>query len=45
VNRFDPADQVSFKQEHLREIEGLRNEKGIRLDVGVLFSGGTVARP
>lgn len=45
VNRLDPADQVRFKQEHLREIEGLRNEKGIRLDVGVLFSGGTVAGP
>lgn len=45
VNRLDSADQVRFKQEHLREIEGSRNERGICLDVGVLFSGGTVARP
>lgn len=42
VNRLSAADQERFREEHLREIETLRTRKGIRLDVGVLFSSGMV---
>lgn len=44
VNRLSAADQERFREEHLREIETLRTVKGIRLDVGVLFSSGLVPR-
>lgn len=36
-------DQERFKREHLEELAGLRTEKGIRLDVTVLFTTGTKA--
>jgi ubiquinone/menaquinone biosynthesis C-methylase UbiE len=42
VNRLTSTEQARFKQEHLAEIEVLKSAQGIRLDVGVLFSGGTV---
>lgn len=42
VNQLAAADQGRFKQEHLQEIEALRTERGIWLDVGVLFSSGVV---
>jgi ubiquinone/menaquinone biosynthesis C-methylase UbiE len=41
VNRLSPADQQRFKQEHLRETEAQRTEKGIWLDIGVLYTAGT----
>ncbi len=44
VSRLSAADQAHFKQEHLREIETLRNDQGIWLDVGVLFASGMVPR-
>jgi len=34
-------DQEQFKQEHLAEIAALRTDKGIWLDVGVLYTVGT----
>ena len=41
MSRLTPDDQERFKQEHLREVELLRTEKGIWLDVGVLYTTGT----
>ena len=41
VSQLKPDDQVRFKQEHLKEVETLRTEKGIWLDVGVLYTTGT----
>jgi ubiquinone/menaquinone biosynthesis C-methylase UbiE len=41
VNQLSPADQQRFKREHLQEIEALRTEKGIWLDIGVLYTIGT----
>jgi ubiquinone/menaquinone biosynthesis C-methylase UbiE len=40
VSQLKPEDQVRFKREHLREVEALRDEKGIWLDVGVLYTSG-----
>jgi ubiquinone/menaquinone biosynthesis C-methylase UbiE len=39
-----PADQARFQEQHLAEVEALRSSEGIRLDVPVLFTRGTVAR-
>jgi ubiquinone/menaquinone biosynthesis C-methylase UbiE len=41
VGRLSPSDQERFKREHLQEVEALRTEHGIRLDVGVLYTRGT----
>lgn len=41
VSQLSPADQERFKREHLQEIEALRTEKGIWLDIGVLYTAGT----
>ncbi len=41
VSRLSARDQERFKQEHLQEVEALRTEKGIWLDVGVLYTVGT----
>jgi SAM-dependent methyltransferase len=41
VSRLSPEDQQRFKREHLEEIESLRTDKGIWLDVGVLYTMGT----
>jgi ubiquinone/menaquinone biosynthesis C-methylase UbiE len=40
VGRLPPAQQASFKQQHLAEIEALRTSEGIRMDVPVLFTSG-----
>lgn len=42
VSRLSPEDQNRFKQEHLDEIGALRTDKGIWLDVGVLYTAGTI---
>jgi ubiquinone/menaquinone biosynthesis C-methylase UbiE len=41
VARLSPQDQERFKQKHLAEIAALRTNKGIWLDVGVLYTVGT----
>jgi 2-polyprenyl-3-methyl-5-hydroxy-6-metoxy-1,4-benzoquinol methylase len=41
VNQLSATDQQRFKREHLREIEALGTEKGILLDIGVLYTAGT----
>ena len=41
VGQLAPPEQARFKQEHLKEVEALRTDKGIWLDVGVLYSIGT----
>jgi ubiquinone/menaquinone biosynthesis C-methylase UbiE len=41
VARLSARDQEQFKQEHLAEIAALRTDKGIWLDVGVLYTVGT----
>ncbi len=41
VAQLSPTDQARFKEEHLREVEALQTEKGILLDVGVLYTVGT----
>lgn len=41
VNQLKPDDEVRFREEHLAEIEALKTDKGIWLDVGVLYTSGT----
>jgi len=41
VARLSARDQEQFKQEHLAEIAALKTDKGIWLDVGVLYTVGT----
>jgi ubiquinone/menaquinone biosynthesis C-methylase UbiE/chorismate mutase/quercetin dioxygenase-like cupin family protein len=41
VGQLAAEEQERFKQEHLREVEALRTQDGIRLDVGVLYTVGT----
>ena len=41
VARLSQQDQERFKQEHLEEIGKLRTDKGIWLDIGVLYTVGT----
>jgi ubiquinone/menaquinone biosynthesis C-methylase UbiE/GNAT superfamily N-acetyltransferase len=41
VGQLKPEDQERFKREHLEEIAALRTDKGIWLDVGVLYTMGT----
>jgi ubiquinone/menaquinone biosynthesis C-methylase UbiE len=41
LGQLSPQDQERFKREHLREVESLRTDKGIWLDVGVLYTTGT----
>jgi len=43
VNQLSPDNLESFKQIHLQEIQNLATEKGIWLDVEVLFAVGQVA--
>ncbi len=40
VGRLSPQDQERFRREHLEEVETIRTEKGIWLDVGVLYTMG-----
>jgi len=39
--RLSPQDQERFKKEHLEEVGSLKTDKGIWLDVGVLYTVGT----
>jgi len=41
VSQLSSNDQDQFKREHLREVDKLKTDKGIRLDIGVLFTVGT----
>ena len=41
VGRLTPSDQARFRQEHMQEVAPLATEKGIWLEVGVLFTVGT----
>jgi len=41
VTQLSQLDQERFKREHFQEIEALRTEDGIWLDVGVLYTIGT----
>lgn len=41
VTQLKRDDQERFKREHLEEVEALRTDKGIWLDVGVLYTTGT----
>jgi len=41
VAQLSPKDQERFKGEHLEEVGALRTDKGIWLDVGVLYTVGT----
>jgi ubiquinone/menaquinone biosynthesis C-methylase UbiE len=44
VTQLDSVAQERFKQEHLQEVDALKTDKGIWLDVGVLYTGGTKGR-
>lgn len=44
VTQLKPVDQERFKQEHLKEVETLRTDRGIWLDVGVLYTIGQKGR-
>ncbi len=44
VAQLAPQDQDRFKNEHLAEIDALKTADGIRLDVGVLYTSGTVSK-
>lgn len=41
VSQLPDEDRERFRREHLDEVEALRTSNGIRLDVGVLYTGGT----
>lgn len=43
VSQLPAKDQEQFKREHLNEVETLRTSEGFWLDVGVLFTCGTIA--
>lgn len=45
VGQLKPDDQERFKREHLAEIGALRMDKGIWLDVGVLYTMGRIPQP
>ena len=42
LGRLAPAEQAAFRQQHLAEIEAVRAPGGIRMDVPVLFTSGTL---
>ena len=42
VGGLSPADQASFKEQHLAEVQALRTPDGIPMNVGVLFTTGVV---
>ncbi|MDH4162545.1 MAG: methyltransferase domain-containing protein [Nitrospirota bacterium] len=44
VAQLSEQEQERFKDEHLAEVEKLRTQDGIRLDVGVLYTTGTIKR-
>jgi ubiquinone/menaquinone biosynthesis C-methylase UbiE len=41
IGRLSAEEQARFKEQHLAEIEALRPQDGIRMNVGVLFTSGT----
>ncbi len=41
VNQLSPTDLVKYKKEHLAEIEELASEKGIWLEMNILYTVGT----
>lgn len=41
MSQLSPGDRARFKQEHLAEIAALGTDKGVWLDVGVLYTVGT----
>jgi 2-polyprenyl-3-methyl-5-hydroxy-6-metoxy-1,4-benzoquinol methylase len=43
LNQLSPEDQERFKREHLAEVAALGTDKGIWLDVSVLYAVGTKA--
>ena len=43
VSQLAPADLARFREEHLRDIAGLKTKDGLRLDIGVLYTVGTKA--
>ena len=45
VTRLSTEDQERFRQEHLAEVEGVRTDKGIWLDVEVLYTSGRKQAP
>jgi len=44
VSQLPQDDRERFKQEHLQEVDALKTGEGIRLDVDVLFSMGTIPK-
>ena len=42
VSQLPAADLPSFRADHLRDVAALKTAQGLRLDVGVLFTVGTV---
>lgn len=44
VSSLSPEDLEKFRAEHLKEVEGLSNDKGIWLEVTVLYAQGTKSR-
>lgn len=40
VTQLSPENQAQFKREHVQEVAALKNDKGIWLDVGVLYTIG-----
>lgn len=45
VNKLSETDQERFKAEHLHEILALATEKGIRLEMKIIYAMGTKATP
>ena len=41
VNQLSDNDMIRFKAEHLKEVQELSSEKGIWLEMNVLFTMGT----
>ena len=42
LSQLPPADLPRFRANHLREVAALKTKDGLRLDIGVLFTTGTV---
>ena len=42
LSQLPAADLPRFRADHLREVAALKTKDGLRLDVGVLFTAGTV---
>lgn len=42
LSQLPPADLPRFREDHLREVAALKTQAGLRLDIGVIFTAGTV---